>query len=536
MALPARSLRTAARSASCAGHPISMAKLLFLVSGLSLLGSGCGGRTAVPQESNRELVVARAQPSVLQVISSFDFTLTRLLQIRLRSGIDGKALVTTEFAAAKASGKTGVGATLAAFGWQRIATNPERYLQMAGTPTSFVVTDQPCSTGTAFSVDGAGTLLTNLHVISPDLLKDNQDVWLPCTAEDIDRLVAAIAKQLDGEPAAEVIEPLEQMLVPWLHKQYQCTSIKLSKVRVATHLMPRVLPTLSSKRVLTVKPPPKPQASWKNSTVVCEVLAQGELFPGKDVAVLRAKDLATRLINLPLGDSSRVMAGTKVYALGFPVAAVIDGVDPNAARFRVIAHDGIVDQRLPMLKGWEAFHMTANINHGDSGGPVVDEQGLVIAFTVAGNPNAPAQNLAIPIDIAKLFLAQARILTVESRVTQTWRQACEEFQARRFTKAMPLFEEVNRLQSGFPFGGGQDSGQAAAMIQHCRDEIQSGRDETSWWSQATGEWGPAIWKFIRDLPWYQQVVLGVFALSALGGLLKLLRSILSRRGSAVPRT
>ena len=508
-----------------------MLKLFALLPLLGLLVSGCGGPSPAAQKSNLELVVARAQPSVLQVISSFDFTLTRPAQIGLRAGADGKALVTTEFAAAKAAGKAGAAAKLAAFAWQRIANDPARYLLMTGAQTTFVVKDQPCSTGTGFVVDGAGTLLTNLHVISPELLQGNQDVWLPGTAQDVDGLVQGIGKVLGGEPTEEVAAPFEQKLVPWLLTKYQCTAIQLNEVRIATHLVPNLL----SPRVLGLKPAPKPQAAWKNSTVACEVLAKGEVFPGKDVAVLRAKALATRLISLPLGDSSRVLLGSKVFALGFPVAAVIEGVDPYAARFRVIAHDGIVDQRLPMLTGWDAFHMTANINHGDSGGPVVDEQGRVIAITVAGNPNAAAQNLAIPIDIAKVFLAQSGVLPVANPVTKTWNQACDELQARRYAKALPLFEEVNRLQSGVLISGWKDSGQATTMIQHCRDQIQGGRDETSWWARATGDWWPVVWKVVSDLPLYQQVLLAMLTLSGLGMLLKALRAILSRLGSAAQR-
>lgn len=506
----------------------------IVTAGFLILLAACDGAT-VP-EPKRQLVVARAQPAVLQVISSFDVTLARLSDIGLQNGVDGKSVIASGFAAARAAGRLAAGATQAQFGWQQIAADPERCLRMAGKQVSFVVRDRPYSTGTAFVIDDRGTLLTNQHVIAAEMLGNDGAALASFALEDVAGLMNALVKLVGGPPPNELDTALDETLLPWLLTKYSCTDVRLHEARIATHLLPGVLPVKS----LRVRPAP-PSPEWKKSTVACEVLATGEVFPGKDLAVLRAPSLASRLISLPLGDSDRFILGSNVYALGFPGAAVSDVVDADAARFRVITHDGIIDQRLPMKAGWETFHMTANINHGDSGGPVIDENGRVVAITVAGNERAPAQNVAIPINIAKTFLAQNKLtLGASGKVTETWQRACDAVQRERYAEALPLFEEVDRLQAGWMFVGSRGGGQATEMIQHCRRElglpvlegkVGLGGLVGNPAPAATG-WWPAIWKAVSDLPLYQKLMLGLVLLSALGVLFKVLRAGFARLASA----
>jgi S1-C subfamily serine protease len=425
-----------------------------------LLGAGVHA-----QQGGRQLVVPRAQPSVLQLVSAFDARVTRPANLDWAADRSGQSVVQARYAAAR---PTDVSA--AEFAWQCIAEDPGRCLRLSGGPTSFMVQDLPMSSGTGFVVDAAGTLLTNQHVIAPELLANDPDALGAFAAEDMHEMLRSVVRLVGAPAPRELLGALDATLLPWLLSTYRVSDITLHEVRVTTHLKPQAL----GMRLRLQVTPAAPQPDWKQSTVPCQVLVTGEVYPGRDVAVLRAADLADKLISLPLGDSRRTLPGTRIVALGFPgAAAETYGVDADAARFRVIAHDGIVDQRLPVKGGWEAFHMTAHTNHGDSGGPVLDESGHVIAMTVAGNPRAPAQNLSIPIEIARQQLQRANVVLWRNKVTETWNHACDELQANRVAEALPLFEEVNRLQGGWVLAGvgGLGTSQASDMIQMCRREL-----------------------------------------------------------------
>ncbi|MEZ5964935.1 MAG: serine protease [Planctomycetota bacterium] len=346
-----------------------------------LLGTG-----VLAQQGGRSLVVARAQPSVLQLVAAFDARLTRPSTLDWLPDRNGKPAVPARYAATRPAG-----VSLAEFAWQCIAEDPGRCLRFAGPPTTLAVQDKPMSLGTGFVVDAAGTMLTNQHVIAAEQLEGDPNALAGFANDDMAEVLRSVVRLVGAPAPAGLLDALDATLVPWLRSHYVAGDIALHEVRVTTHLQPQ---TVGVRLRLTSLSAPKPR-DWKASTVPCQVLVTGEVYPGRDVAVVRAAALADKLISLPLGDSRRTIPGTRIVALGFPgAAAETYGVDADAARFRVIAHDGIVDQRLPVKGGWEAFHMTANINHGDSGGPVLDEAGQVIAINVAGNPNAPAQNLA----------------------------------------------------------------------------------------------------------------------------------------------
>ena len=516
---------------------------------LSILVAASRGTCA---QQPLQIAVLRAQPSVLQAIAAFDFTFARRGQIRLRSGAGGLSLLDEEYRAAQDT--LPAGSTQLQFRWRCIARAPGRYLEITGPLASFKVVDQPFSLGTAFVVDAAGTLLTNQHVLATEMVPEDPAQLASFLEEDVQNFVRAVIELAGGQPPDSELPVLDRSLIAWLLTNYERTGVQRNEVRIATHLQPVAKPL----RLLSIKPAPA-LPDWKQSTVPCEVLVTGKVYPGKDVAVLRASSLASRLISLPLGDSSRFPLGSNIYALGFPGAAVVPGVDAQAARFRVIAHDGIVDQRLPLQTGWEAFHMTANINHGDSGGPVIDEKGNVIAINVAGSQTAVAQNLAIPINLAKEFLAQAKVITIgRNEVTKTWYEACAALQAGRYADALPLFENVEKLQGGSALAGnlpgnlagnlpgnlaGNKGGsQASEMIELCRQEsgasgkrigigigvgVGTGKPSPAGTSPATDWWSTA-WRVVRDLSLPQQILIGVLLLGVLGGALKLVRAILGK--------
>jgi S1-C subfamily serine protease len=123
--------------------------------------------------------------------------------------------------------------------------------------------------------------------------------------------------------------------------------------------------------------------------------------PTTDVAVLQIKTHARSLSPLPLGDSDLVQVGDPVVAIGNTLAlsrtatvgivsAVQHGVDLTSEDSRSIQTD-------------------AAINHANSGGPLINNQGQVIGVSSDQDGNAPTVagiGFAIPIDTVKSVVAQ----------------------------------------------------------------------------------------------------------------------------------
>jgi S1-C subfamily serine protease len=127
--------------------------------------------------------------------------------------------------------------------------------------------------------------------------------------------------------------------------------------------------------------------------------------PCDDIAVVRLTTVPAGLAALPLGDSKLVENGDNVTALGFPVSfddpstqkvVVTTGIvqSPN-----VVAQAGLSIPKLP-----STIQHSATINHGNSGGPLLNDRGEVIGVNTLTNPDAQGQFYAIAINVVRQSL------------------------------------------------------------------------------------------------------------------------------------
>ncbi len=117
--------------------------------------------------------------------------------------------------------------------------------------------------------------------------------------------------------------------------------------------------------------------------VKCRVLITTDGYP--DVAVIQALDPVEGYKALPLLSSRRVADGAEVYALGFPgLKASRYGADSGPEDVRITS--GQVQDHLVMARagGSKAIIHSAPIQHGFSGGPLVDQRGVVVAQNTYG--------------------------------------------------------------------------------------------------------------------------------------------------------
>jgi S1-C subfamily serine protease len=148
------------------------------------------------------------------------------------------------------------------------------------------------------------------------------------------------------------------------------------------------------------------------TSVVVKVSNGSQTFPAKvvgtdavhDVAVLQAQG-ASGLPVIPLDNSSQVSVGDSVVAIGNALnrpgpPTVTEGTITGVARSITVQNDVGVAEQLSNL-----FETTAQLEPGNSGGPLFDTPGRVIgmntAATTGSNPNFGSNDgFAIPINDA----------------------------------------------------------------------------------------------------------------------------------------
>ena len=156
--------------------------------------------------------------------------------------------------------------------------------------------------------------------------------------------------------------------------------------------------------------------------VRCDVVYEPETYP--DYAILLADRIVTERVALPLMPAALTEPGETIYAIGFPsvsdqvtvnYTANVDTVTVTADTISRLAHMTETDT--------DVIQIDANINHGNSGGPLITEEGYVIGLNTYGygdNINLAVQSdyvisrLNDLVDIGTLYEFEYTLITDRS--------------------------------------------------------------------------------------------------------------------------
>jgi serine protease Do len=145
------------------------------------------------------------------------------------------------------------------------------------------------------------------------------------------------------------------------------------------------------------------------STVPARLLAADPIF---DIAVLQIPTPTTGTLPIMvLGDSSIVRPGEEVLAIGNPLGLSQTLTHGIVSAINRVLPVTFFTQTEPMIQ------VDSPINHGNSGGPLLNRCGEVIGMTTAIVANAQGIGLAIPVNLIKQVLPA---LAQDHRLIRPW--------------------------------------------------------------------------------------------------------------------
>lgn len=196
---------------------------------------------------------------------------------------------------------------------------------------------------------------------------------------------------------------------------------------------------------------------------------------GKDVAIIKIE-----LKNAPilkLGDSDKMQLQDHVTVLGYPAAADTfdSGILDEKSSLEASITDGKLSARKRTASGAPILQVSAPATHGNSGGPVINDQNEVVGLLTFGGDTVKGQEISgftfvVPASTIMEFIKQSGINNDLGVVDQTYREALNLYWQGHYTQAKAKFEEVKRL---FP-----QHSEVDGLIQGSQQAISEGKDRT----------------------------------------------------------
>src|SRR5688572_13211035 len=171
---------------------------------------------------------------------------------------------------------------------------------------------------------------------------------------------------------------------------------------------------------------------------------------GKDVAIIKIEVRNAPIIKL--ADSEKVQLQDHVTVIGYPGAAdtFSSGLLSSKSALEATINDGKISARKQAASGAPILQTSAPATHGNSGGPVVNDQNEVIGLLTFRGDTVNGQEVSgfafvVPSNTVMEYVKSAGAANTEGPTDKLFREGLDYYWADQYSSAIPKFEEVKRL-------------------------------------------------------------------------------------------
>jgi serine protease Do len=195
----------------------------------------------------------------------------------------------------------------------------------------------------------------------------------------------------------------------------------------------------------------------------------GESESAKDVAIVKVE-----VKNAPVmifGDSDKVKVSDSDTVIGYPGVADMGefkNILAPKAELEATFTYGHISANKSAASGASVLQTDANIDHGNSGGPVLNAAGEVIGLATFGKDSQ--HNFVVTSNTVKEFVSAVGVKNELGLTDNLYREGLDLYWQGHYSEAMPKFEQVKRL---FPQHSEVDK-----LLQSSQQAITEGKDKS----------------------------------------------------------
>jgi S1-C subfamily serine protease len=307
-------------------------------------------------------------------------------------------------------------------------------------------------TGTGWFIDGNGWMITNGHVVQPAYEKAPH--WLINQHATRAVSMACLPKALEKAGLSPGENPDREDAIK---KKLMDTVLPTAKVNVQAQVYVLV-PNGTTLKAQVVKYSPP-------------VVGDPSGMSGRDLALLKVSGEDFPV--LKLGDSSAEQIGDRIHIIGFPGVVASHELLNKSATLEATVTNGAVSGFKEDARNNPVIQTDAPAAWGNSGGPAVDDRGLVVGVltfvSLAPGPEGSIVqgfNFLIPAKAVKSFV-QGTLVDMNSpgKFNPVWYAGLREFFTEDYKGSVRKFEAADKLLPGLP--------DVKRMLGEARDKVKN---------------------------------------------------------------
>jgi len=319
-------------------------------------------------------------------------------------------------------------------------------------PEEFTVSGYVGSMGSGFFVNPNGYLVTNGHVVfcfeSKNYKEDSYTKnWI------VQDAVSALVKWYSSKYSWSFTQDELQIIL-----NYNLDYGQIKEISRSTYIIlgEAVGDVIEAKRGIS-------------ATVV-----NADPFLGRDLAILKAE-----LSNTPsimIEDSDKVKISDTVYAFGYPGVVTLHPVLSSSTLLAPSVTQGVISGKRLNLLDIPVIQHSAPTTHGNSGGPLLNDQGKVIGVNNMGSLSelgleVAGFNFAVVSNVLRNFLKENGVENSVGETHTQFQKGLAFYYAKMYASAKKQFDTVVAL---FPYHW-----RAKQLSQECQLSISRGEKANS---------------------------------------------------------